>query len=131
MSFLFRSGSHGLRRLPDGSDDAVISAAAADVAFEPLLYFRFRGRSILSKKRYALKDHTGSAIPALHGIAVKERLLNRVETLAVGQTFDGRDLLTGNGAGGGQAGPMGNAIDKDRTGAALAFAAAVFSASQI
>ena len=47
------------------------------------------------------------------------------------KTFDGRDFLSRSRADGRDAGAAGTSVEKDRAGAALPLAAAVFAAGQV
>jgi hypothetical protein len=67
----------------------------------------------------------------LHGALVQECLLDRVQAVALGEAFNGSNLLLGNIADARDAGSARLAIDQDRTSAALAFAAAVLASGQI
>jgi hypothetical protein len=67
----------------------------------------------------------------LHGTLIQECLLHRVQAVALGEAFNGSDLLLGDIADTRDTGSARLAIDQDGTGAALAFAAAVLASCQI
>src|SRR5205807_2110194 len=69
--------------------------------------------------------HAGGAVAALHGPAVHECFLYRVELVAVRQALDGAEFLARDGADAGVARPHGLAIHEDGAAAATALAAAV------
>jgi hypothetical protein len=75
-------------------------------------------------------DQAGGAEAALDGAGLHERLLDRVEGVAVGQALDRDDLGALGLAGQDQAGADQDAVQVDGAGAALALLAGVLGAGQ-
>jgi hypothetical protein len=67
----------------------------------------------------------------LHRIALDEGFLYRMQTVPVGDTFNGRNLLPGHAGGWSDARAAWNTIDQNRAGSALPLAAAVLGASEV
>ena len=78
-----------------------------------------------------MQNHTRSAVAALHRIAIYKRLLQWMQAVAVGQTFDGSELLPRHGADRCKAGAMSHTVNENCAGAALAFTTTVFSAGKV
>ena len=131
MTISLCHGANGVRRLLNRRYDPVLRAAAADVAFQFASNLGFGWRGIPPKQSGALHDHARGAITALHGLAVHKRLLQRMQTLSIRQTFNRRDLFAADRTHRSQAGSMRHSVDQNSASAALAFAASVFRARQV
>jgi hypothetical protein len=107
-----------------------MGTAAADVALQGQRNFGWRGIGILLQKSDAAHDHAGGAVSALEGFGVKKSLLDGVKAARLFEALDGGNRLAGNRRDGKDAGATRRTIEQNRTGAALAFAAAVFGAGQ-
>src|SRR5260370_36863375 len=114
----------------DGGDDAVIGAAAADVAVHRADDFVLGGIALFLEEGEGGHDHAGGAVGALHGTGVEEGLLERVEAALLFEALDGSDFAPPDSADGGATGTGREAIEQDGESAALAFAAAVFGAGE-
>ena len=110
---------------------AHVREAAAEHARQRLLDFRFAGFRILVEKSFRRQNHAVQAEPALRGLFVDERLLNRMRFFRRAQPFERHDLLAGHSAHRRHAGPHRRAVHDRRTGAALAQAAAELRAAQL
>jgi phenylalanine-4-hydroxylase len=86
---------------------------------------------MLMQKRERGQNHSRGAVAALHGIAFDEGLLQRMQLLSLSNTFNRGDLFTRGAGDGRQTRAVRDAIDKNRTGAALAFAATIFGSREI
>ncbi len=76
-------------------------------------------------------DHARRAVGALHGGFVEESLLQGMQVVANGETFDSGDLVVSDQADLRAARTLGDSIDKHGASAALAFAAAVLGAGEV
>jgi hypothetical protein len=121
---------HGFLGHLHSRDNARVSSAAADVAFEGTPDFRLAGVWSLFQETHAGEDHAGSAIAALHGVGLDESFLQRMEAAVLRDSFDGGDLFSGDLEDWRDAGAHGRAIDEHGAGSAMAFATAVFAASE-
>src|SRR6516164_7624298 len=121
------SGSCGGRL--DGGGDALIAAAATDIAAHRIVYFGFRRVLVCREERRGLHDLPGLAIPALRDIQCAPSLLHRMVTVAVGPLdryhHTSIDITDSGGAGTG-----GLAVDMHRAGAAQGHAAAIFCSGE-
>src|SRR5215831_16177757 len=111
----------------DGVLDALVAAAAADVAghrFADLLMRRFW---IVHQQRGGLHDLTGLAEAALGNVDLAPGFLDGMIAGRM-QPFDRRDLAPGDVVDRGDAGAYGFLVDDDRAGAAQGLAAAEFGA---
>src|SRR5216683_3776187 len=109
--------------------DALVTAAAADVAghrFNYLIVGRFW---ILCQQRGCLHDLAGLAIAALRDVELAPSLLNRMIARRM-EAFDGRDLPAVHVGNRGDAGAYGLLADKDGASAAEGLAAAKLGARQ-
>ena len=77
----------------DRAHDAVMRAAAADIAVERGRDFGPRRRRILVEQRLGRDQDAGEAVAALAGLLVDEGLLQRVRALGRAQPLDGDDFL--------------------------------------
>src|SRR5262245_42002558 len=112
----------------DRIDDLVIAGAAADVAgdrFFDIFRSRFGGPIEQSFHRDNISRR---AVAALHRAGVDKRLLHRMQCIAVGETFDGRDFGAVGIGRHGDARVDRLAVINNRAGAALAGVAAKFRA---
>src|SRR5437762_4909899 len=103
-----------------------MSAASADVALKRLFDFDRRGIYVLLKKGDAAHDHAGSAIGALEGFGVEESLLKRMQAPGLFESFDGGDRFPSRCGNRSDARTTRRAIEQNRAGTTLSFAAAVF-----
>ena len=127
----FGTSAEGFGTLPDGSDDALVGAATADVAVHGADDFRFGWIGLFPQKSDARHEHAGRAVAALHCAGIEECLLERMQLAVVFKAFDGFDFAAADSADGGDAGAGGNAIKQDGAGATLGLAATVFAAGEI
>src|ERR1700688_1042605 len=109
--------------------DALVTAAAADVARHRLAYLIVRGLWIFVQQCRGLHDLAGLAIAALRNIDLAPGLLNRVITGRM-QAFDRRDLSADHVGDRGDAGARCFLVDEHRACAALRYTAAEFRAGQ-
>src|SRR6185503_2517289 len=125
-----RGGAHALRRHAHRLDNARVGAAAADVAIHQPRDVGLGGIRVGLEQADGRHHHARRAVAALEGLGVEERLLHRVQPLAVGQRFDRRDRLLPDAPDPRDAGAGPGAIEQHRARAALPFAAAVAAAGQ-
>jgi hypothetical protein len=115
---------------PNGFVDALIAAAAADVAghfFDDLFAAR---RSVLTEQGRCLHDLTGLTETALRHAQFAPRLLHWMIAVRA-QAFDGRDGFSFRLRDGRLARPDRDTVDVDRAGAADAGTAAELRSSEI
>src|SRR5215472_2684183 len=121
------SGSYSGRL--DGGGDALVAAAAADVAAHHAVDVVLRGVLVGRKQRRGLHDLAGLAIAALRDVQDVPSLLDRMIAVRV-KPLDCRhraaaDIVYGNDAGAGSF-----PVDMDRASAAQGRAASVFCSGQ-
>src|SRR5260370_20674126 len=104
----------------DGGDDAVIGAAAADVAVHRADDFVLGGIALFLEEGEGGHDHAGGAVGALHGTGVEEGLLERVEAALLFEALDGGDFTATDPARSGAARARGGAVEQDGASAAPA-----------
>ena len=121
---------HGFGGLLNGGDDSGMRAAAADVSLQGLRDFLLAGIGTLLEKRDAADNHSGSAIGALECALIEEGLLHRVKLAVLFEAFNGDDGFSRGVSDGELAGAPRRAVQQNRAGAALAFAATVFGSSE-
>src|SRR6476620_10761535 len=109
--------------------DALVAAAAADVARHRLAYLVVGGFRIFDQQRGRLHDLTDLAKTALWDIELAPGLLNRVITRRM-QTFDRRALPTDHFGNRRNAGAYRLLVDDHGAGAAQRLAATVFRTRQ-
>src|SRR5262249_41214549 len=109
--------AHLLRGLRDGGLDAMIGAAAAEIAAHAQFDLFGRRRRMFFEQRRAGHDETRGAEPALLRVIVPEGLLDRVELTILFQAFDGPNLLALRLDGQRRAGVDGLAVHDHRAGA--------------
>lgn len=126
-----RHRTHATRGFVHGCHNPVLGAAAADVAFEFAPDLCFRGRWFSPEEGCTLHDHSRRTVAALHGVAIDECLLKRVQPFSIRQTFDRGDLLPGYRTHGSETGPVCHTVNQDRACATLALTAAIFCACQV
>src|ERR671936_740406 len=81
------------RRLVDGLDDVLVAGAAAEVALEPAPDLVLgQPVAVRSEEFDAGHDHPRRAEAALEGVALPERLLQRMQLAAPREALDRRDL---------------------------------------
>src|SRR5688572_12386550 len=115
----------------DCFEDAVEGAAAADVAVEALPDLLWRGVGDLLEQADAGHDEAGRAEPAHQRVLVAERLLHRVQRVAVGQPLDVANLLALDLDGQGRARIDRPPVDEHRAGAADATVAATLVPGEV
>jgi hypothetical protein len=113
----------------DGVFDALVSAAAADVARHRLSYLVVGRFWIFHQERGRLHDLTGLAIAALRNIQFAPGLLNRMVAGRV-KAFDRGDFAADHIGNRRDAGAHGVLVDHNGAGAAERLAAAKFGACQ-
>src|SRR2546422_5248812 len=120
--------SRSLRGAMDGGADALVGAAATDVGHR-CVDVGVRGVRILREQRRGGHDLPRLAIAALRHVFLDPRALHRVRAV-LGQAFDRRHALAGDGGHGQHAGARRDAIQVDGAGAALGDAAAELGAGE-
>src|ERR1700756_4168423 len=105
--------------------DALVTAAAADVAGHRFNYLVVGRFWILYQQRGGLHDLPDLAIAALRDVELAPSLLNRVIAGRV-QAFDRRDLPPDHVGNRGDTGAHGLLVDNDGTRSAEGLAAAIF-----
>src|SRR5262245_38123175 len=93
--------------------------AATEVARHPLLHLFERRSGVSRQQRFGGHDHAVGAIAALSGLLRNEGCLHRVRSVGRSETFERRDLTTGDAAYGLRAGAHGSPVEQHRAGAAL------------
>src|SRR5215831_2571961 len=130
MSFSIMVMASALPRCAlDGRDDAVIGAAAAEIAVHVCDDLGAARLRVEPEQFGGLHDLAGLAVAALRHLFGDPRLLQRVRRVGR-KALDGDDPLAVHGGRFGLAGAHGLAVHMHRTGAAQAGAAAVFGARQ-
>src|ERR1700710_632577 len=109
--------------------DALVTAAAADVARHRFAYLIVRGFGIIRQQCGSLHDLAGLAVTALRDVYLAPRFLNRVITRGV-KTFDGGDLSADHVGNGGDACAHGLLVDDNGACSAEGLATAEFCARQ-
>src|SRR6266403_1318290 len=129
LGIWFMAASSNVRGGVDCLAHLLEGAAAANIGdgFVDVLVGRLR---LLVEKRRHRHDHSALAIPALRDIVGDPGLLHFVQCAIRRQTFNGGDLLADGFADQHATGPHRNAVDMDRAGPALCYAATVFGAGQ-
>ena len=84
---VFRAG------ILNGFDDLNITGTPAKIAGYCPADFLFIGMRILFQKRMSAHQHAGGAKPAVRGIMIEERFLQRIETPVFAQAFNGQYFL--------------------------------------
>jgi len=117
------------RRLMNGLPDALIGAAAANMAAESFINVRVGGRGIFCKQRGGAHNHADLAVAALRNLVREPCLLHGM--LSVGRkSFDGGDAAPGHSRDARGAGSRGFAIHVYSAGTAEGLAAAEFCAGE-
>src|SRR3954462_15172887 len=127
---VLRSMSRLLRRALDGGDDAVVRAAAADVAVHVADDVRARGLRIGGEELRGFHDLSRLAVAALRHLLGDPRFLQRMRGIGR-QAFDRRHLRAFDGADGGDARAHRLAVDVHGARATLRDAAAVFRPGEL
>src|SRR5215813_9628400 len=84
---------HAAARIQHGLDDVVVAGAAADIAFELMTNGRLVEPAAMPLHDVDRgHDHAGRAEAALQTVIVAERLLHRMQLVALGDAFNGRDM---------------------------------------
>jgi len=118
-------GSHA-----NGFHNARICPAAANIALHSGEHF-FAGRfGILLEQSGGRHDHASCAVTALHGIALDEGRLDRMQFAVLLEAFDGGNLLARAGGGGSHAGTGRRTIQQHGASATLALTASVFRSGE-
>ena len=121
---------HHRRPLDDRQHDVVIAGAAAEIAFEILADLALGRIGVVLHQIERAHDHAGRAEPALQGMIVAERLLHRMQGVAVRDGLDGQHRAAFGLHRQQGASLDGLAVDMDDAGAALAGVAADMRAGQ-
>ena len=121
----------GFLRLNDGFGDALIGAAAADVAAHQFANtLGIVSGMALGDKTDRAHDLARRAVAALQTVMGDEGRLHRMQIFALGKTFDRDDVRSVQAGGQGQAGIDAPAIHQHGAGAALAAIAPFLGARQ-
>src|SRR5437588_2818677 len=127
-----RTKSNGcMRRLPNGRDDALVGAAAADVAAHPVAYLLIARRVPFLEQRDRGADLSRRAVAALEAVVADERGLHRMELAIARQPFDGHDLLPTVHDGEGEAGVVTPSVDEHGARAARPLVASFLGAGEV
>src|ERR671930_2438621 len=119
------------RRRVDGLDDVLVAGAAAEVALEPAPDLLLgQPVAVRAQELDAGHDHPRRAEAALEGVALPERLLERMQLAALRQALDRRDLAAVRLDGQHGAGLHGVPVEVDRAGSAHRRVAADLRAGQ-
>jgi hypothetical protein len=121
---------HGFSGLLNGGNDAGMSAATADISLQSLNDFRFAGIGSFLEKRNAADNHSGSAKGALECALIEKSLLYGMKLAVLFEALNSENGFSCSVADGELAGTPRRAIQKNRAGAALAFAATVFGSGE-
>src|SRR6185437_3575591 len=97
----------------DGIHDPGIGSAAADVPIHRLDDLLVGGMRRAVEKGDARQDHARRAVAALKGFSFEEGLMNRMQLIALRQTFDRLDLLPSGGADSHAATASGQSVDEN------------------
>jgi hypothetical protein len=89
---------HGFRRPLDRSHNTWMGSTAAYVAFHGMRDLCRGWVGVRVQERNGRHDHPGRAVGALHRSLFKEGLLQRMQTVTLGETFNRRDLFLTDGA---------------------------------
>ena len=109
--------------------DALIGAAAANMAAESFINVRVGGRGISCEERGGGHDHADLAVATLRDLVREPRLLHGM--LAVGRkSFDGGDAASNDSGNARSAGARGFAVHVNSAGTAEGLAAAEFCAGE-
>jgi hypothetical protein len=114
----------------DGFADALVSAAAADVAAHGRVDVCVSGIGFLGEERDGGHDLAGLAVAALRDVLGDPSLLDGVAAVG-GETLDGGDIFASHTRDRGDAGARGFAVDVHGAGSAEGHAAAEFRAGHI
>src|SRR5436305_1131186 len=106
------------------TNDAVMRAAAAEIAVERYLDLGARRRRVSLQQYRGAHQNARHAIPALHRLFGDEGALQRMRLFGIAQTFDRRDVLVSDRPQRGVARCHRAVVDDDVAGAAFAGAAA-------
>jgi hypothetical protein len=115
----------------DCRNNSRVGSAAADIALHGGYDLRVRGIRLRSEKRHGGKDHSRSAVGALHGAFVEKGLLHRVKVVPLRKSLNRCDGLPRDGGDGSIARAPWPAINEHGAGTTLTFATAVFATRQI
>jgi len=121
---------HGFGGLLNGGNDARMGSTAANISLQSVHDFLLVGIGIFLQKRDTADDHSGSAIGALERGLIEKGLLYRMKLAVLLEALNSKNGFSRGVADGELAGTPRRAIQKNRAGAALAFAATVFGSSQ-
>jgi hypothetical protein len=114
----------------DGFADALIGAAAADIAAHEVVDIGVGGFWFLGEQRDCGHDLAGLAIAALRDVFCDPGLLDGVGAVG-GEAFDGGDFFAADGGDLSDTGAGGFAVDVHGAGAAKGHAAAEFCAGHV
>jgi hypothetical protein len=114
----------------NGFADALVRAAAADVAAHGVVDIGVGGLGFFGKQGYGGHDLPGLAVAALGNVFFHPGLLDGMAAIG-GETFDGGDFFARDAGDRGDAGTRGFAVDVHGAGSAERHAAAEFGAGHV
>src|SRR5262245_9498992 len=109
-----RFARHRGRGTMDGLTNALIGAAAADVAAHSIVDISVGGVGLLVEQRHGGHNLARLAVSALRNVFFHPSLLDRMAAIGR-EAFDGGDFLSGDAGDGGDTGTCGFAVDMDGT----------------
>jgi hypothetical protein len=115
----------------DCVNDSWVCPATADVSLHGVDNFIRLGRGIFLEQGDAGENHARRAVSALKRVGFEEGLLQSVQLSVLFQPFNGRDVFSGGGAGGRNAGPRRFSVEQHRTGATLSLTASILGAGEV
>ena len=116
--------------LDDGLEDFRVASAAAEISGEPFAYFQFGGLRVSREQIHGGENHAGRADAALRSAVRQKRLLDGVQAIGTGNSFDRADFCALGLEGRHETTVDQCAVDFNRSSATLAFAAAFFRAGE-
>src|SRR5262245_35315020 len=127
---VFSAMSTSGRREAYRLQDLLVTGAPAEVPGQGLPNLRVRGIRTAGDQVVRLDQQARRAEPALHGAGLDERLLDRVQPVAVGQALDRTDVAALRLPGRHEARADRRAVEVHRAGAAFALLTGVLGAGQ-
>jgi hypothetical protein len=122
---------HCLGGLLNGGNDARMGSTAANIPLQSVHDFLLVGIGVFLEKRDTADNHSGSAIGALERGLIEKGLLYGMKLAVLLEALNSKNGFSRGLADGELAGTPRQAIQKNRAGAALAFAATVFCPGQL
>src|SRR4051812_18643938 len=124
-------GSRFALRLLHSRDDVRVRAATAKVPAHPFADVGVRLRVTFRDARNRGTDLSGCAVTALKSIVLQKRRLDRMQLIAVRETFDRCDLIALMHDGETETGINPAAVDEHRARSALTVIAAFFRTGEL